>query len=50
MKAIKKMDNAEWAQTINYLEAFNYEVGLAINFGNTKLEFRRFINSKKKPK
>jgi GxxExxY protein len=49
-KAVKKMDNAEWAQIINYLEAFNYEVGLAINFGNTSLEFKRFINNKKKSK
>ena len=46
-KAIKKMENADWAQTINYLEAFEYEVGLAINFGSKSLEFKRFINSKK---
>ena len=34
------------AQAINYLEAFNLEIGLLINFGNTKLEFRRLINTR----
>ncbi len=44
-KAIKKLENDDWAQTINYLEAFTYEVGLLINFGSKSLEFKRFINS-----
>ena len=47
-KAIKKLENDDWAQSINYLEAFNYEVGLLINFGSKSLEYKRFINSKKK--
>ncbi len=46
-KAIRKLENDDWAQSINYLEAFNYEVGLLINFGAKSLEFKRFINSKK---
>jgi GxxExxY protein len=46
-KAIKKLENDDWAQAINYLEAFDYEIGLLINFGNKSLEFKRFINTMK---
>jgi len=45
LKALIKLE----AQAINYLEAFNLEVGLLINFGNTKLEFHRLQNKKFKP-
>ncbi|WP_425490617.1 GxxExxY protein [Chitinophaga qingshengii] len=34
------------AQTINYLEAHNIEIGLLINFGATSLEFKRVRNGK----
>ncbi len=34
------------AQAINYLEAYNLEIGLLINFGSKSLEFKRLINSK----
>ncbi len=47
MKAMTQLEEVHWAQTINYLEAYNLEVGLLINFGAKKLEFKRFINSKK---
>jgi hypothetical protein len=30
----------------NYLEAYNVEVGLLINFGSTSLEFKRLENKK----
>ena len=33
-------------QGLNYLEAYNLEIGLLINFGARKLEFRRLINDK----
>ena len=47
LKAVIKLENVHLAQAINYLEAFNLEVGLLINFGSTSLEFKRL---QKKPK
>jgi GxxExxY protein len=47
LKAVSTLENVHLAQAINYLEAFSLEVGLLLNFGSTKLEFRRLINSKK---
>jgi GxxExxY protein len=49
LKALTKLEPVHLAQAINYLEAFNLEVGLLINFGNTKLEFNRLQNKKFKP-
>jgi len=46
LKALVKLEDVHLAQAINYLEAFNLEVGLLINFGNTKLEFKRVQNKK----
>lgn len=46
IKALNKLEDVHLAQAINYHEAFNLEVGLLINFGNTKLEFKRLQNKK----
>lgn len=46
LKAITKLEDIHLAQAINYLEAYNLEVGLLINFGAKSLEFKRLINSK----
>lgn len=43
IKAITKSENVHLAQAINYLEAYNLEVGLLINFGSTSLEFKRVM-------
>ena len=45
LKAIKAIAPAHQAQIINYLNATGVEVGLLINFGNPKLEFKRFTRS-----
>lgn len=34
------------AQAINYLEAYDLEIGLLINFGSKSLEFKRVQNRK----
>ena len=49
LKALIKLEAVHLAQAINYLEAYNLEIGLLINFGNTKLEFHRVENKKHKP-
>ncbi len=42
LKAAKAIAPEHQAQTINYLNATGIEVGLLINFGNPKLEYKRF--------
>ncbi len=46
LKAIIKLEDVHLAQAINYLEAYNLEIGLLINFGSKRLEFYRFTNKK----
>ena len=46
IKALTKLEDVHLAQAINYLEAYNLEIGLLINFGAKSLEFRRLINPK----
>lgn len=48
IKATIKLEDVHLTQAINYLEAYNLEIGLLINFGAKSLEFRRLINSKYK--
>ena len=45
LKAVSGLERVHLAQAINYLVAFGLEVGLLLNFGATKLEFRRVVNS-----
>lgn len=45
LKAIGEIDNPHINQILNYLEAYELEVGLLINFGEPSLHFRRFVNS-----
>lgn len=49
LKAILQLEPVHFAQARNYLEAYNLEVGLLINFGSTSLEFKRLQNPKFKP-
>lgn len=48
LKAITKLEDVHFAQAINYLEAYNLEIGLLINFGETSLIFKRLTNKKYK--
>ena len=42
LKAVKSILPEHQAQIINYLKATGIEIGLLINFGSSKMEFRRF--------
>lgn len=46
IKALTSLEDVHIAQAINYLEAYNLEIGLLINFGSKSLQFKRLINSK----
>jgi GxxExxY protein len=46
LKAMTKLEDVHFAQAINYLEAYNLEIGLLINFGETSLNFKRLTNKK----
>ena len=46
LKAVKAIAPENQAQIINYLNATGIEVGLLINFGNPKLEYKRFTRNK----
>lgn len=46
LKAIIELENVYLAQAKNYLEAYNMQVGLLINFGSISLQFKRIENPK----
>ena len=46
LKALTELLDVHLAQAMNYLEAYNLEIGLLINFGSRSLEFKRLLNRK----
>lgn len=50
LKAVTRLEDVHLAQAINYLEAYDLEVGLLINFGANSLQFKRIVNRKFKQK
>ena len=46
IKAIIQLENVHLAQAKNYLEAYNMQIGLLINFGSISLQFKRLENQK----
>lgn len=46
LKAVKAIAPEHQAQVINYLKATGIEVGLLLNFGNPRLEYKRFTRRK----
>ncbi len=44
VKTIKKITVIEEAQLINYLKATKLPLGIIVNFGNPKLEWKRYVN------
>jgi len=43
-KALVNSEDIHLAQAINYLEAYNLQTGLLINFGVKSLQFKRVFN------
>ncbi len=48
LKAVIELQDAHLAQAINYLEAYNMEVGLLINFGSKSMQFKRVMKKRRK--
>jgi GxxExxY protein len=46
LKAVAVLENVHLAQAINYLEAYDLEIGLLINFGAKTMQHNRLINKK----
>ncbi|WP_010424317.1 GxxExxY protein [Anaerophaga thermohalophila] len=46
LKALVLLEDVHLAQAINYLKAYDLEIGLLINFGARSLEFKRVQNKK----
>lgn len=49
LKAIIQLEDVHLAQALNYLEAYNIETGLLINFGARSLQYKRLLNKKYTP-
>ncbi|UII19406.1 GxxExxY protein [Fulvivirga ligni] len=47
IKAVINLEDVHLAQAMNYLEAYDLEIGLLINFGSKSLQFKRVHNNKK---
>ena len=48
LKAVNTLTDQHYNQIINYLEAFRLPIGLLINFGESRLTFKRFVKTLKK--
>lgn len=44
LKAVINLEDVHLAQAKNYLVAYNFAVGLLINFGGTSLQFKKVFN------
>jgi len=47
IKAVIQLEDVHLAQAMNYVEAYNMEIGLLINFGSRSLQFKRVHNNNK---
>ena len=48
LKSKSRIIKVDEQQTINYLKATSYQVGLLINFGESSLKYKRFVNTVEK--
>jgi GxxExxY protein len=45
LKAVMNLENVHLAQAKNYVIAYNFPIGLLINFGSTSLQYKKIFNS-----
>jgi GxxExxY protein len=50
LKAQITLEDVHLAQALNYLQAYKLDVGLLINFGARKLEFKRLMSKRDRDK
>jgi len=43
LKAVENLSRNHEAQILNYLKATGFKLGLLINFGKEKVEYKRFV-------
>ncbi len=46
LKAIKNLEPQNIAQCLNYLKATQLSICLLLNFGTTKIQYKRIVNTK----
>jgi GxxExxY protein len=46
LKAVIRLEDVHLAQAMNYVEAYNLNIGLLLNFGARSLEYKRVHNNK----
>lgn len=44
LKAVIQLEDVHLAQAKNYVVAYDYSIGLLINFGGTSLDFKKIFN------
>jgi len=49
LKAVISLENVHLAQAKNYVIAYNFPIGLLINFGSTSLQYKKIFNPKRPP-
>lgn len=49
LKAVINLENVHLAQAKNYVVAYNFPVGLLINFGATSLQYKKIFNPRYRP-
>lgn len=49
LKAVINLEDVHLAQAKNYVVAYDFPIGLLINFGSTSLQFKKVFNPKYNP-
>jgi GxxExxY protein len=50
LKAVIRQEDVHLSQAKNYLTAYNFDIGLLINFGSASMEYKRIFRSEKSSK